>query len=243
MNGSKKRDLKKVLGFSFLILLLVNIPLISAYLLITYGNFTFNPGEKYTINIPFIGSSSSSTICGKAVLTNGTGVQGVKVSLSYEDNAITISENITKNDGSFCVNIPSINKSTDFKFYVEYDNATIALGSNDYVLNFENNKIYSRSDKYITLTGNIENKDARIEGGRLEIKLGQRIGGSWKYIYGDYEKLTVYIDSNEVYDLGEELNYTKDISSLENGEYKFLIKTSFNGKQYEGKSVYFNITD
>ncbi|MEM3112793.1 MAG: hypothetical protein QXI33_00005, partial [Candidatus Pacearchaeota archaeon] len=165
------------------------------------------------------------------------------------NNEAIITQNTTKKDGKFCISLPEINKSSLFDIYIEYDDTTLVLGSNDYKLNFDNNKVYSKSlDNYVFLSGNIENKDALIENGRFEIKMGQRINGTWKYIYGDYQKFLLNIEPNEIYKVpNEELNFSWKTNELEVGEYKFLLKTSFNGKEYPSScskcSIFFNITN
>ncbi|MBI3622990.1 hypothetical protein HY212_02835 [Candidatus Pacearchaeota archaeon] len=240
----KHKKLRNFLILSFLVLLLINIQLISAlFLLLKFGSLTLNSGEKYTVNIPFLGPSKSPIVCGKAQQTDGVLLENINVTVKYKGKAEILAQNITKKDGKFCVTLPEINKSAQFDIYVGYDNSTLTLGNNDYDLNFDNNKVYSKStDNYVFLSGNIANKDAAIENGRFEIKMGHRVNGTWKYTFGDYQKYSLNIDPNQIYEVpSDELNFTWNTADLEAGEYKFLIKTSFNSQEYT-PSVFFNIT-
>ncbi len=248
--SSLKKNMKlgNFLILSFLVLLWINFSLVSAYLALTkFGSATLDYGEKYTLNIPFIGPAKSPLVCGKAQQTGGIPIENITIFVRHYNNDTTIAQNKSGNDGRFCITLPEINKSTKFDFYVEYDNATLILGSNDYQMNFKNNLVYDRNtNRYIALSGNITNGDAPVESGRFEVKMGQKISGQWKYIYGDYQNYYINIPSNDIYTFpSEELNFSQDISELDNGEYKLLIKTSFNGKEYSGCSkcsVLFNIT-
>ncbi|MEK6906040.1 MAG: hypothetical protein AABW81_00270 [Nanoarchaeota archaeon] len=57
--------------FSFIGILAVNLALLSAYTIFEkYGSVTLGSGEGYIVNIPFIGSSNSPMICGKAQKTS-----------------------------------------------------------------------------------------------------------------------------------------------------------------------------
>ena len=85
--------MKKFLILSVLGLLLVNLTFISATILVLkYGRVTLNPGEKYTVNIPFLGLSKSSQICGTAQTTSGKELSGVTINVYYkgENNILSI---------------------------------------------------------------------------------------------------------------------------------------------------------
>jgi hypothetical protein len=234
----------------------LNITFIGAYILLTkYGSLTLSPGEKYTVNIPFIGSSKMPTICGTAEQTDGTLIKNVTVIVKYSNSNTTLAQNITGTNGKYCITLPEVNSSNNdnFDIYLQYDNITstgeeLVLGSNDYTLNFENNKVYNKSfDEYVFLTGNITNEDVRIENGRFEIKIGYREGTSGSFSYfGDYERYNININSNEIYSVpNEELNVSWKIpnDASTTGQYKFYFMTSFNGVEKTAQSVYFNITD
>lgn len=239
------------LTLSVLGLLLINITLIGAYIVLTkYGSMTLNPGEKYTVNIPFSGPSNNPVICGKAELNDGSALKNITVIVKYYNNETEIARNTTGTDGKYCITLPEIESSKKFDVYLEYDNETstgedLLLGDNDYDLDFENYKVYSKSsDDFVFLTGNITNEDAKIENGRFEVKVGYK-DGTWKYLFGDYEKYLVNISPHEGYQLpNEDVSISWEIpSDAQVGEYKFLFKTSFNGVEKTSQSVYFNITD
>ena len=238
---------------SFLGILIINITLISAYVIITkYGTVTLNPGEKYTINIPFFGTSKSPEICGKAQKTTGEALQGVNVSVYYYKNNSLINKNTTDSKGKYCISLPEIKSSEKYDIFIEYENSTdnpLQLASNDYTLGFDNNKIFNKTiDKFVFLTGKIINKDAEIENGRVEIKVGYLDplkNNSVSYRYGDYQKFyNINIDSNEEYEVTEEsgIFWEIPIDSTPVGKYKILIKASFNAKE-KTSYVYFNITN
>jgi len=243
----KNQRLKIFLILSSLIVVLINFNLISAYLIsIKYGSLTLNPGEKYILNIPFIGYSKTSMICGKAEEKNGTFIKNISVIVKYYNNETILAKNNTNSNGEYCINLPEINSSKKLDIYLEYDNSTFTLGNNGYELNFEDNKVYNKiSDKYAVLTGNITNYDARIENGRFEVKVGYKEDSGWKYNFGDYEKYLFNIAPNEVYTIpNEEINISWKIpDDALTGQYKFLIKTSFNGIEKVNQYVYFNITE
>ncbi|MFN3528189.1 MAG: hypothetical protein ACK4YO_03710, partial [Candidatus Altarchaeaceae archaeon] len=131
---------------------------------------------------------------------------------------------------------------------VDYDNSTLKLGDNNYILNLDTEKkIYNKNvDKFVSITGKIENGDAEIVNGRIDVNLKyceEKDGKCvWKEIFG-YKRYYVNIDSNENYEIpSDELNITWEIpNNAPIGKYKFYIKTSFNAKE-KTKSIYFNIT-
>ena len=255
MIGPKRKKMTLFLMLSFFGLLLLNFAFISAYiLLIKYGSLTLNPGEKYIVNIPFIGLSKNPTICGTAEQTDGTPLSNINVTVKYNSNQSIVRETNTGTDGKYCITLPNMSSSKKFDVYVQYDTITsdgnpIVLASNSYTLNFDNNRIYSKSlNKYVTLTGSISNEDARIENGRFEIEMGRKKVNSTNYDYnsfGGYQKYFVNIEPNEVYDIpNSELNVSWKIpDDALVGEYKFLYKTSFNAKEKISQSVFFNITE
>ncbi|MEK6875185.1 MAG: hypothetical protein AABX30_00720 [Nanoarchaeota archaeon] len=244
--------MKKVRNFlilSFLAVGLINFTLISAYVvLIQYGSVTLNPGEEYIVNIPFIGKSDSSVICGKAQTISGEILQGVNVSVYYNGNLIN--KNITNSKGEYCIYLPKITSSRKYDIFIEYNNQTsdggfIQLASNSYTLDFDNNLLFSKlSSKYAVLKGSINNEDAEIENGRFEINLQYwPVNSSERFEIFDYQKYFVNIDAQEDYDVPNgELNVSWQIpNDAKIGRYKFYIKTSFNAKE-KTANIYFNIT-
>ncbi|MBI2629579.1 hypothetical protein HYW76_00595 [Candidatus Pacearchaeota archaeon] len=242
----KNKKLRKFLILFILALLLINIPLISAYILmIKYGTFNLYPGEKYIVNIPFFGPSKLTTICGKAVQTDGTLLEGVNVTLKYYNNNTEFLKNTTGADGKYCFTILNLTSNKKFDIYVEYDNSTITNASNNYDLNFDDDKVYSKSsDNFAVLSGNITNYDAEIENGRFEINLQYwPENASERFEIFDYQKYFLNIEPNEVYVIpssGLNVSWGIDSGTL-TGRYKFYIKTSFNARE-KTKSIYFNVT-
>jgi len=243
---AKQEKLKELVILSVLALLAINIPLISAYFVITnIGSFTLYPGEDYTLNIPFIGNSEYLTdICGKAVHENGSYLSGINVSLYYS-NGTLFGKNTTKSNGKFCFSL-DISSNKQFDIDVEYNNSTMILGNNDYDLNFEDNEDYSRnSEVYAILSGNITNYDAEVENGRIETNLQYwPENASERYVVFDYINYNVSITPNNYYRVpSSNFNVSWPInSSTTLGRYKFYIKSSFNGQEHT-KSIYFNITN
>jgi hypothetical protein len=248
-----KKYMKKVRDFlvvSFLGILIINLTLISAvYILFEYGSVTLYPGEKYTLNIPFFGISNAPEICGKAQKTNGEVLEGVNVSVYYDDELVE--KETTDSDGEYCITLPELTTSRKYDIFIEYDNETpeaLTLGSNDYALNFLNYRTFSKSnDGWAVLSGTIDNEDANVENGRFEINLKyyntSREPPQWVEIF-DYKKYAVNIESGESYEVpSEELNVSWQIpDDALIGRYKFYIKSSFNAKE-RTKDVYFNITE
>jgi hypothetical protein len=241
--------IRDFLGLSFLVIGLINITFIGAYIAFSqYGSVTLNPGEKYIINIPFFGESKSPIICGKAETTSGEDLQGVNVSVYY--NTTLINKSTTDSKGEYCISLPEITSSKKYNIFIEYNNQTgtggsIQLASNDYTLNFNNNLIFSKiNDKYAVLQGTIDNEDAEIENGRLEINLQYwPSNSSERFEIFDYQKYFVNINPRETYNVADnELNVSWQIpNDAKIGRYKFYIKTSFNAKE-RTKDIYFNIT-
>jgi hypothetical protein len=251
----KKEKIKSFMILSVLILLFVNLTLISGYILITkYGSMTLSPGEKYIVNIPFIPTPETTTkspiVCGTAEENDGTPVKDVEVRITYSTaNTTILGENITDEEGKYCITLPEITSDKTYNVYLEYDNETsssqITLGNNDYSLNFENNINYSKaSNTSVYLTGYISNKDAKVENGRLEITLSRCEGetNTCNSII-DNKKYSINIDSNEVYHVpNPELDYSWPISSAETGKYKMYVEASFNAQDHT-TTRYLHITD
>lgn len=234
MNLEKRKNLEKFLIVSVLGIILINLPLISALIINVYAKISLSPGENYRLNIPFIGQSKNPSVCGVAEKTDGTLVEGVKV--TARSGSIFV-QNTTNSDGEYCLSLPEINKTTDYNISIDYDNSTLTLANNDYDLSFDNNKVYRIGiNGKAYLSGDITNRDAPIENGRFEIELGQKINGSWKYNnFGGYREYLVNINPNEIYEVpNEDLDFSWDTASLGIGEYKFLFKSSFNGKEKSG---------
>ncbi len=244
-----EKEIKKFLTISLLGLLIVNFTLISGYLVVkSYGQMTLNPGEEYTVNIPFFGSSLSPVVCGRAEKTDGTPLSNVRINISYSTDNELLGTAITDGNGEYCITLPEINTNRRFEVYVQYDNGTsednyLALASNDYTLDFDDDLVYSRgSTSYIPLTGEIRNENAEVENGRFEVNVKYKNGDEWEEIL-DYQKYSIDIEPNEIYSLPEDgLNFSWRIpSDAKTGEYKFYVKTSFNAKDHT-KDVPFNIT-
>lgn len=249
-----KKKVKTFLVLSVSALVLINLLFVSAAILSQkYGSVTLTPGEKYTLNIPFLRIGQQTTICGTAQETDGTLLTGVKVVAEQLPSGIN-STNITNSNGEYCITVPEIDGSSDvFNIYIEYENIdgadTLTLGSNDYDLNFEDNKVYSKTtDDYARLTGNITNEDAIIENGRFEFKVGYKEDGSWdgNYFTTNYPyKYHLNINAKEVYSLpNANIDMIWEIpEDAPIGEYRFLYKTSFNGNEKTSQYVYFNLTE
>jgi len=242
LETSNKKKLKKFLFFSIVLIVFMNLSLISAIVLSgKFGTATLNPGEKYTVNIPLIGYSNITTICGIASRQDSTKVQGINVTIKYYNTNTTIGSAITDSSGHYCINLPAVNKSnTKVDIYVGYDNNTYSLGNNEYDAYFDNYKNYSKGDGYAALTGAITNYDAGISNGRVDVNL--QYWGTTHYTIFDYQRYYVSIDSSEVYSVPSgEFNVTWQIpSDAELGQYKYYIKTSFNGVE-KAQSIYFNL--
>jgi hypothetical protein len=253
MKKTAKSRLRVFLTLALLGLLLINLTFISAYVIIgkLFGKMTLYPGEEYTMNIPFLGPSKSPMICGKAEQNDGTLISGVRVIAKYINGTVA-GEDTTSSDGEYCITLPEIKTTNQqYNIYLDYDNETskgnIILGSNNYYLNFKDDEVCNKSiDDYAILKGNITNEDAKVEDGRFEIKVRHRknvVNGTWIDIT-EYQKYLVNINPNEIYEVpNEELNVSWKIpSDAERGEYKFLIKTSFNAEEKTSQTVFFNVT-
>ncbi len=247
----QKGKVKTFITLSLLGLLLINITLISGYLLILkYGSMTLNPGEEYIVNIPFSTSLRSPVVEGRAEQSDGTPLKDVTVKISYSsDNNTILGQAVTDSNGDYRIILPEITSKRTYAVHIEYNNGTLsnylALASNDYELDFDDDMNYNRSKgSYVFLTGKIRNEDARIENGRFEINLKyyNDTRKEWIEIL-DYKEYSLDIESNEIYEVpNKELNFSWKIpSNVDIGKYKFYIKTSFNARD-RSKDVYFNIT-
>jgi len=129
-----------------------------------------------------------------------------------------------------------------------YENETadgnLTLASNDYTLDFEDERNYIRGET-IQLEGKIINQDARIKNGRFEVDLRYHNESKNKWIViQEYPTQLINIEPNEDYNIIDEgLSYTWDIpSNATIGEYKFYISSSFNAVE-RNKGVEFNVTE
>lgn len=207
---------------------------------VNYGNFTLYKGENYTINIPF--NSYFSFVCGKAYYTDNTPAEGINIIIVKKSDNNKIGESVTDKNGNYCIKILQNNEKEDYSIYV-VTGENLTLGSNDYDSYFTTNKkVYNKSeDKYVVLIGNISNKDAEINNGRMIVEVKIK-NSQWELI--NSTKYYVNIKPNELYNIpNNNLNITWQIQqNIKTGEYKFRIDMSFNGK-YHYKEVYFNITE
>ena len=204
----KRGGIKTFIVLSVLGILLINLTLISGYLLLVkYGSMTLSPGENYKVNIPFIPlqeeTGESSIVCGVAEDNDGNPVKNVKVEITLHSDAKILGENITDVNGEYCITLPTMtSKSEKYDISIEYDNEELELGSNDYSLNFEDKKKYQRGSDYVILDGQIDNEDARIENGRFEVNLKYHndTTNKWVEIF-DYQKYHVNIEPGEDYEI------------------------------------------
>lgn len=228
---------------------MLNFTFISAIIITSqYGSVTLSPGEKYIMNIPFLGLSKISMICGKAQTTSGKPVKGVNVSVFYQNNLVN--KSTTNSKGEYCVTLPEVTSIRTYKVQVDYeeeqkDGENITLASNDYTVRLVNNLTFSKSlDKVAFLQGTIENKNAPIENGRFEAKVRRYDGNSWKDVYA-YKKYFLNIDPLEVYEIpNSEFNVSWEIpEDAELGRYQFYVRTSFNGKEKQQMKADFEIVE
>lgn len=219
-----------------------------------YGDFKLHPGEKYTVNIPFLGAPESSFICGKAEYWNGSAVEGVNVTVKYHNNETVLAVNMTDENGFYCVYLPEIKKATDYDIYVGYENRTnLVLGSNDYTLNLDTEKDSYSSGEIVVLNGTIENEDAKIEDGRMLVSLAYCNGtfnesskackgtpGKWIHLY-DSKNYSLSINKNyDQYVPYVDFDVRFNTSGASMGWYKFSLRASFNSKEHT-KNIYFNV--
>ncbi len=211
-----------------------------------FGTVLLNPGEQYTVNIPFIGASNNPIISGKAIDATGKAVKDINVTVKYKGNETVLAWNVTDKEGYYKIVLPEIKTAKSYNVYVgNYDNSTLTLGSNDYTLNFNDSKIYNKSvDYYAVLEGTIKNKDTNIEDGRIDVNLKyyNESKPGWVEIF-DYKRYYVNVVPNSDYGFpNDEFNVSWEIpGDAATGKYKFYIKTSFNAKE-STKTINFNIT-
>lgn len=254
---NEKRRNRRMIIFAIIGIMIIGLA-IGVYILEKYGKVKLSPGEHYTINIPFTSITSKSPVIeGYATYTNGTPVKNVNVTVKYYKNDSVLAWNLTDDNGYYKIILPEIKKDTIYEVYVGYENSTLKLASNDYKLNLGTNKeIYSKSsDSIVYINGTIDNEDAKIVNGRMDVNLKYCNGtfnesaktckgtpGKWEEIF-DYKRYYVNIDPNDAYEIpSDEVNITWEIpNDAAIGKYKFEVKTSFNAKEYT-KSIYFNIT-
>lgn len=246
MRKENKKRLKGFIMLSLLGLIFLNFTLISGYMILQkYGDITLGPGEKYTMNIPFIGQSKNPQICGTAIQTDDELIEGINVSVFFSSNDDFAGSDITDSNGKYCITLPEITTRRNFDIYVEYDNDTLQLASNDYELRLNNNLNYVRGlNNYAVLTGEIINQDARIDNGKFEVNLkyyGEN-SSQGEEIF-DYKKYYINMEPNEVFTIpNNELNVSWKIpDDARTGKYKFYVKTSFNAKD-KTSTINFNLS-
>lgn len=247
---NKKRKIKLFVILGILGVLFLNLALISGYILInSYGNMHLNPGEEYTVNIPFK-LFKSAIVHGTALANDGTPLSGIKVIVNNSDNSIS-GEDTTNSNGEYSITLPQMSDKKQFSVYLEYNNQTakgdpIALGDHEYSYEFDNYVNYSKNtDDEATLVGTIENEEAKIEDGRIEISLRKCTGETTSC--NDILDTKIYhvnINPLESYSIpSKEIDYSWSIGSdTETGKYKIQITMSFNSKETTPTSmVYFHI--
>ncbi|MDI6730934.1 MAG: hypothetical protein QMD06_05265 [Candidatus Altarchaeum sp.] len=244
-NDEEKKKNKRRIVFAIIGIIIVSI-VMAAWVYDKYGTIYINPGEHYTVNIPFIGVSNIPIISGIAAYTNGTPVKNINVTVKYKGNDTVLRWNTTGNDGKYVVYLPEIKTAKLYNVYIDYDNSTLTIGSNDYTLNFNDSKIYNKSvDHYAVLEGTIEDNQVNISNGRVDVNLKyyNETKPGWIEIF-DYKRYYVNKDPTEYYEFpNDEFNVSWEIpSDASIGKYKFYIKTSFNAKE-KTNNVYFNITE
>lgn len=251
----KKKFKGKMELFLILLLILGTVVGIANIIDKKYGSFSLHPGEKYTVNIPFLGAPKSSFICGKAEYWNGSAVEGVNVTVKYHNNETVLATNKTDKNGFYCVYLPEIKKVTKYDIYVDYENRTdLVLGSNDYTLNLDTEKDSYSLGEIVKITGTIENEDAEIDGGRMLVSLAYCNGtfnesskackgtpGKWIYLYDD-KSYSLNINKNyNQYVPYDDFDVRFNTSDADKGWYRFSLKASFNSKEHT-KTIYFNVT-
>lgn len=249
INGTSEDEEKKK-NKRRMICVLIGIIIVSlaiaVYVLDKYGTVSLSPGEHYIVNLPFVGASDSPIIEGKAVYTNGSPVKDVNVTVKYKGNNTVLAWNLTNKDGYYKIVLPEIKKSTKYDIYVGYNNATMTLAEHRYTLNLDTDKeIYNRStDTFVIMTGTINNENAKIENGRMDVNLKYRdeSADQWVEVF-DYKRYYVNAEPMESYGIpNDEVNISWQIpSDAAIGRYKFYVKTSFNAKE-STRTVYFNVT-
>lgn len=247
----KKKKIKLFIILGVLGILLINFTFISAYILInSYGKMYLSPGEDYTVNIPF-NLFKSATVHGTALASDGTPLAGVKVIVNNSDNSIA-GEDTTDINGEYSIALPAMSDKKQFFVYLEYDNQTssgdpIALADHEYSYEFDNYVNYSKSiDNEVVLRGTIENENAEIEDGRIELSL-RKCTGETTSCNEVLDSKIYHININPLasYSIpSSEIDYSWPINGdTETGKYKIQLTMSFNAKETTPTSmVYFYIT-
>jgi hypothetical protein len=245
----KKRKIKLFIILGILGILFLNIALISGYILInSYGKMNLNPGERYTVNIPFK-IFQSPVVSGRAQQIDGTPISGVNVIVNDSDNSI-LGEDTTDSNGEYSITLPKISEEEQVYVYLQYDNASpslsnLALANNDYTPDFKNNLNYSKgSDNSVNLNGKITNKDAEVKNGRFKVTLSSCQGETTNCDnIIETKQYTLNIKPSEVYVTpNSEMDYSWPITgSTDTGKYKIYTEASFNGKEHTS-TIYFHIT-
>lgn len=248
----KKKKLQSFIILAVLIILFVNFTIISGYILInSYGHMELNPGEHYIVNIPFK-LFQEPVVSGKALINNGTPLQGIEVTIKDKKDNI-LGEDITDSDGEYIITLPKISDLTEYYVDIEYDNDSaiflnLGNGSNNYEYSFEDMSYSKLNDDSIELIGEITNKDAIIENGRIKatlISCEDEEGDickeiiSTKTVYLDIDPLEVYLIPNEE----DTIEFKWSMDDLEEGTYKIEVSMSFNGKERGSEANFIYITD
>jgi len=246
----ENKKLRLFLIISITLILLINLTLVNAYIiLISYGKMYLNPGEEYVVNIPFntFQQPTPSVVQGRAQQTNGNPISGVKIIVNNSDNSI-FGEDTTNSEGEYSITLSEITEKERFSVYIEYDEEIQTIANNDYLYEFDNHINYSKStDNYVELTGTIENEDAKIENGRVEVSL-RKCTDNTNTCSNILNIKTYYLNINpqETYNLpSSEINYTWPIDGgTEIGKYKIQVAMSFNAQEHTPTSMaYFYITN
>ena len=245
---SKKRKIRLFIVLAVLGLLFINMAIISGYIFINaYGKMDLNPGEEYTVNIPFK-LFQSPVVSGKALANNGTAIAGVNVTVTDSHNKI-LGEDITNENGEYSITLPKISDTTEYYVDVGYNNESqiftnLANGSNDYTPTFKDMNYSKSQDNYIELTGKITNKDAEIEKGRMIVTL--------KSCEGETDNCDIIIDTKteyidiaplEVYNIpNTNVQFRWNLDDLSVGKYQFEVSMSFNGEEKGSEANYIHVT-
>jgi hypothetical protein len=245
---SKKRKIKLFIILAVLGLLFINMAIISGYFFINaYGNMKLNPGEEYTVNIPFK-LFQSPVVSGKAVANNGTVIAGVNVTVTDSHNKI-LGEDITNENGEYSITLPKISDITEYYVDVGYNNGSqiftnLANGSNDYDYTFDDMNYSKSQDNYIELTGKITNEDAEIENGRMVVTLNKCEDNTnncdtvidTKTEYVNIAPLKEYNIPNT------DIKFRWPIDDLSVGKYQLEVSMSFNGVESNSLANYIYVT-
>ncbi len=253
-NDDEKKKNKRRMIFAVVGIIIISI-VMAAWVYDKYGTLYLSPGEKYTVNIPFIGASNNPVICGAAIDTRKNPVKDVNVTVKLYNKNETIAWNITDSKGKYCIYLPEITKTTRYDIYVGYNDSTnLTRGSNDYVLDLGTDKKNYSKGEVAGINGTISNDNVDIENGRVFVSLAHCSGimnGTsckdefgqtkyWDYLYKD-ERYYLNIVKDKGMDIpSDEFNITFNTSDASIGGYKFILEFSFNAKE-KTKTLYFNV--